>query len=116
MNNMHIIEMWFEIIVFLWSNFVVSPVCTYALALLGTRASAGTVTTNLWSHLSKTLALTGFKHCSLVMIYGDNDLRQHRFRQWLLAWQQQAIAWSKADLLLIGSLETNFNEVWIQIE
>ena len=32
------------------------------------------------------------------MQYGDINLSQHRFRQWLSAWQHQAITWTNVDL------------------
>ena len=32
--------------------------------------------------------------CGLVKLYDDIDLRQHWFRQWLVAWWHQAITWT----------------------
>ena len=36
-------------------------------------------------------------HCGLMMPYGDRDLGQHWLRWWLIAWQYQAITWTKVD-------------------
>ena len=37
-------------------------------------------------------------HWGLVMLFGDIDLGQHWFRQWLVAWRHQAITWTNVDL------------------
>ena len=37
-------------------------------------------------------------HCGLVTPYGEIDLGQHWLRQWLVAWQHQAITWTNVDL------------------
>ena len=42
-------------------------------------------------------------HCGLVTPYGDMYLDQHWLRQWLVAWQQQAITWTNVDLSSLRS-------------
>ena len=37
-------------------------------------------------------------HCGLVTLYGNIDLGQHWYRQWLVAWRLQAITWTNVDL------------------
>ena len=37
-------------------------------------------------------------HWGLVTPYGNKDLVQHWFRQWLVAWRHQAITWTNVDL------------------
>ena len=37
-------------------------------------------------------------YCGLVTPYGDRDMGQHWLRQWLVAWQHQAITWTNVDL------------------
>ena len=37
-------------------------------------------------------------HCGLVKPYGNLDLGQHWFRQWLVAWRHQAITWANVHL------------------
>ena len=39
-----------------------------------------------------------------VLWYGGTDLCQHWFRQWLVAWQHQAITWTNIDLSSMSSL------------
>ena len=43
-------------------------------------------------------------HWCLVMLYGDIDLGQHWFRQWLVAWWHQAIAWTNDDLSSVRTI------------
>ena len=42
-------------------------------------------------------------HCSLPTSYNDLDEGQHWFRQWLVAWWHQDIAWTNVDLSSVGS-------------
>ena len=48
---------------------------------------------NGWCHKP----LTALTHCGLVKPYGNRDLGQHWLRQWLVAWQHQAITWTNVD-------------------
>ena len=42
-------------------------------------------------------------HCGQVTPYGNIDLGQHWFRQWLVAWQHQAITYANSNRHLPGS-------------
>ena len=42
-------------------------------------------------------------HWGLVTPYGDRDMDQHWLRQWLVAWQHQAITWTNIDLSSVRS-------------
>ena len=42
-------------------------------------------------------------HWGLVTPYGVEDLDQHWFRQWLVAWRHQAITWTNVDLSPVRS-------------
>ena len=41
---------------------------------------------------------TALTRCGLVTPYGNIDQCQHWFRQWLVAWQHQAITWTNVDI------------------
>ena len=43
-------------------------------------------------------------HWVKVMPYGNNYLRQHWLRLWLVAWQHQAITWTNFDLKTLASI------------
>ena len=55
----------------------------------------------MWSSENLSFSLT---HCGLVKPYGDINLCQHWLKQWLVAWQHQAITWTNVDL---SSLRTS---------
>ena len=50
-------------------------------------------------------------HCGLVKPYGDRDLGQHWLRQWLVAWQHQAITWTDVDWLSVKSNDINIRAI-----
>ena len=50
-------------------------------------------------------------HSGLVISYGIRVLSNHCFRQWLVAWWQQAITWNNGDLSLVSPLVNPSNEI-----
>ena len=50
-------------------------------------------------------------HCGLVMPYDNIDLDQHWFREWLVAWQHQAITWTSVDLSSVRSSDNHTRAV-----
>ena len=50
---------------------------------------------NLWSAACDVISVSACKkwiHCGLVTPYGDIDLGQHWFRQWLVAWRTKPLS------------------------
>ena len=56
-----------------------------------------------------------FTHCGLVTPYGDKELCHHWFRQWLVAWRHQAIAWTNIDLASVRRCHIHMTEISQQI-
>ena len=54
-------------------------------------------------------------HRVLVTPYGTRDVGQHWFRYWLVTYSRQTIAWTNADILIIGPLVTQLSEILIRI-
>ena len=54
-------------------------------------------------------------HWGLVMPYGDNDLGQHWFRQWLVAWRHQAITWTNVYLSSVKFCDKHLWAISIEI-
>ena len=50
-------------------------------------------------------------HCGLVTPYGEVDLGQHGFRQWLVAWRHQAITWANVDVSLMVFCATHLRPI-----
>ena len=50
-------------------------------------------------------------YCVLVTPYGEIHLGQHWFRQWLVAWRHQAIAWTNVDLSLVRSSDNHLRAI-----
>ena len=48
---------------------------------------------------------------SIVTPYGDIDLGQHWLRQWIVAWRNQAITWTNADLSLVRSSDNHLRAI-----
>ena len=63
----------------------------------------------------KVIIMIGLTHSGLVTQYGAMDLDVHWFWLWLVAWQHQAIFWTKEDLLSIEPSTTNYSEIWINV-
>ena len=59
------------------------------------------ITLSCWTSLeigsNEAVYICPLTHCGLVTPYGDIDLGQHSSRQWLVAWQHQAITWTNVD-------------------
>ena len=55
---------------------------------------------NIFALCEGNPAVTQLTHWGLVAPYGDIDLGQHWFRQWLVAWRHQAITWTNVDVSL----------------
>ena len=75
---------------------VVKHISDNKMMLRGSRPSVATELSTIRHDFS--LRLLWLTHCGLVTPYGDIDLRQHWFRQWLVAWRHQAITWTNVDL------------------
>ena len=57
---------------------------------------------NFTSEITATFT-SELTHYGLMTPYGDMDLCQHWFRQWLVAWLHQAITWPNVDLSSVRS-------------
>ena len=49
--------------------------------------------------------------CGLMTPYGDINLSQLWLRQWLVAWQHQAITWTNVDLLSVRSNDNHLRAI-----
>ena len=50
-----------------------------------------------------------------MMPYGNRDLGQHWFRQWLVAWWHQAITWTNVDLASVRSIGIHLSTILWEI-
>ena len=58
----------------------------------------------LATHVARTSAAIILTHWGLVTPHGDKELSQPWLRQWLVAWQHQAITWTNVDSSSVRSL------------
>ena len=77
----------------------------------GARTSAGTVMTEFVFRIYTRRGLQGLTHSDLVTPYGNGGLGQHWFRQWLVAWRHQAIAWTNVVWSLVKSRDIHIREI-----
>ena len=54
-------------------------------------------------------------HCGLVTPYSDIDLGHNWLRQWLAAWQHQAITWTNVDSLLVRMFSFHLKAITQQV-